>query len=295
MTTPEELLCSRKWRMARSLWMLFGWFPFAFAAWIGYLIIGVKSRSWKWIALSIAFFVFGVTAFSVMVWVGNSADVDKGESFPEPYTTYSSIVMWTTLLVWIGNAAVLQWFINRRWLVWRAHNSKMISAPWYATATATGGPAPQADPQRVASVLDTTLASGSGTSVRGATSAPAVYPAPSVQGAPPAQPAPPMASPNWGASPVSPPASAALNINTATQEQLATLPGMDAATAAHVVGVRQQTGRFADASELVTRAGVKPHVFAGLAGQIAAGPAPATPPASSNSSPSSPNGRRLEF
>lgn len=65
MTTAEELLCSRRWRLARGAWMLFGWFPFAFTAWIGYMIIGVKSRNWKWIALSVAFFVFGLSLIHI--------------------------------------------------------------------------------------------------------------------------------------------------------------------------------------------------------------------------------------
>lgn len=311
MTTPEELLCSRKWRMARSLWMLFGWFPFAFAAWIGYLIIGVKSRNWKWITLAIAFFVFGVTAFWVMVWVGNSADVDKGQSFPEPYATYSSIVMWTTLLVWIGNAAVLQWFINRRWLIWRAHNGKKVSAPWYATATATGQRTPQPDAQRVASVFDATLANGSGTTALSGTQpaapaypsppayppppAPGAYPAPVGYPAPAGHAAPPTPPPAARATPVvastAAAAPVALDINSATQAELMTLPGFDAGTAAQVVSARQQGGVFSDVSELVTRAGVKPHVVAGLSGKVAVVPAPAASPRA----PGSPNGRRLEF
>lgn len=287
MTTAEELLCSRKWRLSRSLWMLFGWFPLAFAAWIGYMIIGVKSRNWKWIAISIALFVFGTAVFSVMMWVGGETNVEKGESFPEPYATYSSIAMWSSLIVWIGNAAGLQWWINRRWLVWRAHNDKKVSAPWYATATASGQPVTQPDQQRVSSVLEATLANNaSAASVPGA-----------IQPAPPAPPAPPAAMTNTFVAPSVAMVPAALDINTATQRELAALPGFDESIAAQVIAARSRTGVFSDASELVTRAGVKPHVLAGLLGRItvSGSPGPTQPSADLGSVPASQNGRRLEF
>lgn len=309
MTTAEELLCSRRWRLTRSLWMLFGWFPFAFTAWIGYMIIGVKSKNWKWIAISIAFFVFGTAVFSVMMWVAGETNVQKGEPFPQPYATYSSIAMWSSLIVWLGNAAGLQWWINRKWLVWRANNDKKVSAPWYATATASGQPASHHDPQRVAMLFDTTLANGSGSSVPGP-----IQPPPPAPRAPVAQPAPVHQPPAWPqpapatpAGAVSAPAafvapSAAtvppvLDINTATQNELASLPGFDASIAAQIVAVRNQTGGFGDTSELVTRAGVRPHLLTGLSGRIvvssASGPFP--PHASAESTPAPQHGRRLEF
>lgn len=303
MTTAEELLCSRKWRLTRSLWMLFGWFPFALTAWIGYLIIGVKARNWKWIGISIALFVFACAFFAVIRWVGAEAGVQKGESMPEPYATPSNIAMWSSIIVWLGNAAGLQWWINRKWLVWRAHNDKKVSAPWYATATASGQPASQQDPQRVAALFDTTLANGSGSSLPGPTQPPPPAPrAPVPQSPAWPQPAPPTPA---GATPVPaafvapsvamvPPA---LDINTASQNELAALPGFDAAIAAQVVAVRNQAGGFDDTSELVTRAGVQPHVVAGLLGRIIVStmPGPYQSPPSAGSGPASPHGRRLEF
>ena len=293
MTTAEELLCSRKWRLARGAWMLFGWFPFAFTAWIGYMIIGVKSRNWKWIALSVAFFVFGTAVISVMSWVGGETNVQKGEALPEPYATYSSIAMWSSLIVWLGNAAGLQWWINRKWLIWRAHNDKKVSTPWYATATASGQPPAHADPQRVSTVLAATLANGSGTSAPGTPPARQAPPAPL---APPVPLTPPVMTPSSPVPPVTT-TPASLDINTATQDELAMLPGFDAAIAAQVVAVRSQSGGFGDASELVSRAGVKPHVLAGVLGRItlSARSGHAQSSAASNDTQTSRNGRRLEF
>ncbi|MGM7666083.1 ComEA family DNA-binding protein [Microbacterium sp. A93] len=285
MTTAEELLCSRKWRLSHGLWMLFGWFPFAFAAWIGYMVIGVKARNWKWIAISIAFFAFGSVVFAVMMWVGGETNTQKGESLPEPYDTYSSIAMWSSIIVWIGNAAGVQWWINRKWLVWRAHNDKSISTPWYATATASGPVNPQPNPQRVASLLETTLLNGSESRLPG-TGEPAPIAASSY-------PSPPSV---FNAPSVTP-ASATLDINTATLGDLAALPGFDLATAAQVVAARDQAGGFRDTSDLVTRAGVKPHVLAGVLGRITVGAMTGftAPTSAPRVVPGPDNGRRLEF
>jgi hypothetical protein len=104
--------------------------PFGWAAWIGYLIIGAKSRNWKWIAIAGGFFVFVVITLSVM---GNLPSIEKGDSYPEPYNIISNWVISINLIVWIGNAIGLQWWINRKWLVWRARNDKTVSTPWHAT------------------------------------------------------------------------------------------------------------------------------------------------------------------
>jgi DNA uptake protein ComE-like DNA-binding protein len=91
---------------------------------------------------------------------------------------------------------------------------------------------------------------------------------------------------------------AMLDINTASQEQLAAIPGIDAETAAHVVAARDQLGGFGDTTELVTRAGVKPHIFAQLQGRISmstASGAPAMNPTAAQPVRGPENGRRLQF
>lgn len=268
MSTPEELLCSRKWRLRQGAWMLFGWVPFALTAWAGYLIIGIRARNWKWIVTAVVFFTYGIAFFSVMSWVGGSG-VQKGEPIPEPYNVVSNITMWTSLLVWIGNAAVVQWFVNRKWLVWRAHHDKKLSTPWYATATAGTVPAPPIPPQQQISeafgaALNTT---------------------------PPTPPAAPLAAQaTTGASEATaatPPR--ILDVNSATTDELASLPGFDVAAAAAVVAARDQVGGFRELTDLVTRAGVKPHVLANIQDQLAI----TTPPQNTAAAPT--HGRRLEF
>lgn len=253
MSTPEELLCSRKWRMAHGLWMLFGWFPLALTAWIGYLIIGVRARNWRWILLSVGFFAFGTVMLGIY---STFPEVAKNESYPAPYDTYSRILSGITLVVWLGNAVGLQWWINRRWLVWRARNDRRVSMPWYATATQ--GPAPAAAASAgLGPAVDAAFASTD------------------------------RSVPAGGAEP--------LDLNAATADQLAALPGFDVETAARVVAAREAVGGFVRTADLVARAGVKPHVFAAIQDRVvardrvAASP-PAPPPVEVPAS-----GRRLEF
>ncbi len=92
------------------------------------------------------------------------------------------------------------------------------------------------------------------------------------------------------------PAPLALDINTAAQDELAALPGFDTATAAQVVAVRSRIGGFRDTAELVTRAGVRPHVLAGVQGRIVVETADAVAPsAMPRAVPARDSGRRLEF
>ena len=280
MSTAEELLCSRKWRLARGLWMLLGWVPFGWAAWVGYLIIGVKARNWKWLAIAAGFLAYTVTTFSIM---GSMPRIEKGESYPEPYNVISALVMWPNLIIWIGNAAGLQWWINRKWLVWRAHNNTRISTPWYATATASRPVEAPVEQGQVTAVIDNALANAPGT-IRATLTTPA--------------PRPPTASGTSYAPPLVSKSPIVLDINLANSEQLASLPGLDAHTAAQVVAARDGAGGFRDTTDLVTRAGVKPHIFAALEGHIfvsAATSVPVAHPAVAPPVPGSEHGRRLEF
>ncbi|GAA0460112.1 hypothetical protein Ade02nite_14300 [Paractinoplanes deccanensis] len=77
--------------------------------------------------------------------------------------------------------------------------------------------------------------------------------------APPAVPLPPQVQP------LVPPQqqfyAAPLDVNTATEQQLATLPGFGPDRAAHVVAVRRTRGGFADVNDFAAAAGLAPHEF----------------------------------
>ncbi|WP_191905749.1 helix-hairpin-helix domain-containing protein [Microbacterium caowuchunii] len=279
MRTPEELLCSRKWRLAHSWWLLFGFFPFAILAWVGYLIIGIKARNWKWLLISGTLLAWIVLWF---VWAGSWSAVEKYAPHPDPVS--NAWWGWLGVAVWLGNAFALQWFVNRQWLVWRAHYRKKV---WYRDATATQiAPAPAAGSTTAPSIIDNALASGAPV-----TSAPRPQPAarpelnhPSATRPAPSLPPQPSGSPTSGASTV-------FDLNTASRKELASLPGVNDAWADHIVATRERIGGFKDTSELVTAASMQPHFFALVREhlEIRAGrPSAPTPEAPSS-------GRRLEF
>lgn len=285
MSTAEELLCSRKWRLTHSLWMILGWVPMALTAWVGYLIIGIRAKNWKWILISVALFAWLVGWFA---WSSTFPTIAKGTPVPEQYAASFGWWGFSSVIVWLGNAIGLQWWINRKWLVGRAHRDE--AAPWYATATAGTRGVSATEGARGATTIDQAL----GTlppSIPAAYSSPQSAPA---QLTPVAPSSPPVYSPVLVAQPA---AVVRLDLNDATRDQLATLLGFDPATVDQVVAARQRLGGFKDPSELVSFGGVKPHVFAAIQARItvegqASQAAPATP--KTNPKPE-PGGRRLDF
>lgn len=289
MSTPEELLCSRRWRVVQSLWMVLGWVPLALTAWLGYLIIGLRARNWKWLLISA-----GLLAWLVawIAWAGTFPATAKGDPVPPEYA--SSMGWWTALsfIVWLGNAIGLQWRINRKWLVAHAHRAK--TGPWYATATA-GTISNSGDAAGVARTFDLALGSP-GTSPD---TGPSYHPATPSPTASEAQSSPmPYVAPRLAVPAGLPP----LDVNHAGREQLAALPGLDFETADRIIAARQRLGGFRDATELVTFGGLKPHLFAAVQGRLtvlspgpegsARRPEAAPTPAGPDSTRS---GRRLDF
>ncbi len=59
-----------------------------------------------------------------------------------------------------------------------------------------------------------------------------------------------------------------VNINTATQAELETLPGVGAVTAQRILAWRTQHGRFASVTQLQQVSGIGPSKYAALAGRV---------------------------
>jgi competence protein ComEA len=83
--------------------------------------------------------------------------------------------------------------------------------------------------------------------------------------------APPQATP-IGSSPPQTTASGRINVNTATVEQLDTLPGIGPALAGRIVSYRQQHGSFASIEELSNVSGISPKMVEALRDKITVGP-----------------------
>ncbi len=59
-----------------------------------------------------------------------------------------------------------------------------------------------------------------------------------------------------------------VNINTATQVELETLPGVGAVTAQRILAWRTQHGRFTSVTQLQQVSGIGPAKYAALAGRV---------------------------
>lgn len=261
MRTPEELLCRRGWRIKHSAWMLWGILSFGLLWGVGFAIIGLRSKNRFWIGLAAVWLVYMVAYFALAPAAEMS---EKGD----PLTPLGAAIAWVLFLSWIGGG-VLAWFVNRKWLVWRAHNGPR--RPWYAEPISSSDiPSPTSAPS--AEAVDVALR----------TSGPVSFPRGST--------ALDSANASGGAAGVaSDPPIGPVDLNSASREQLAALPGIGFEQAEHIIATRQRVGGFGSPAELVTTANVQPHVFAGIQDRLVVAQAPLSKPGAPN------DGRRLEF
>jgi competence protein ComEA len=70
------------------------------------------------------------------------------------------------------------------------------------------------------------------------------------------------------------PAASMVNLNTATSQQLETLPGVGAATAQRIIEYRQKSGGFKKAEELMNVRGIGEKSFLKLKSLVVVSPAP---------------------
>ncbi|WP_204294413.1 ComEA family DNA-binding protein [Actinoplanes campanulatus] len=160
---------------------------------------------------------------------------------PEALASYLAFIL--ALIVWLASI-VHALVINNQWLRWRAGYQ-----PWYAQQPAApwaGAPAPAPLPPEVQGL---------------------VPPPQQYYGAqPPADAAPPPTPPD-----------VPLDVNSATVEQLAALPGVGPERAAHAVSARDSRGGFVSLTEFAAAASLAPHEFVAVRGRLTCAPPPVTP------------------
>ena len=269
MSTAEELLCNRVWRLRNGAWMLWGLVSFGLLWGVGFAIIGVRARNRTWLILSGIWVAFLIAYIAV---VGVTDTPGKGE----PSTPISSALGGALMVSFITGGA-LAWFVNRKWLIWLARNGRR--RPWYSAAVSTIGPI-STESESPEAAVDRALRMPE----------PAHIPAmpPVVAPAEPlvTSPAPAAA---YAPGTVTTPAPAQIDLNEATRDQLASLPGIDQAWAEHIINMRARVGGFRASADLVTVANVQPHVFAGIRDRIFVNLT-----RTQKSAPAA-DGRRLEF
>jgi DNA uptake protein ComE-like DNA-binding protein len=254
MTTPEERLCSRSWRVRNSAWLLWPALSLGILTSVGVLRIGLKTKQRSWL-------IFGALygAWTVCFFVSSNF-VEPGTKANPSNSVGSNILYSAMLALWL--LGMVHCFdLNRSWLRWRAANPKGQTA-WYASGAAvpaqsvTPSRQPAQDAAETLSALYRGEASGS--------------------------PTPVTSSADFNTVPV--------DLNTAALAELAAV-GIDNVWAERIVAARARLGEFSATDQLMTEAGVPPHVYAAMRGRVRVAPSPSAP----RNAPVSGGGRRLDF
>ena len=261
MTTPEQLLVDPKWRRHHSiytLWALF--FGFGF---VSFLYTGIRAKKSKW---TIWGAIYGVVVIGAISIGGSLSPED-----PDAATPLGANIAYTMLMIaWVVSA--IHVFRERKeWLRWKAEHSGQPR--WFEPSTPTT-PAPEAD----LSGLD--IADPSREYLAPPPPDPPLRPARAPGSAPP----PPVDPPSKRATDLPPPPTAPpsrsqplaaasshqqgeperVDLNTASIDALAALPGVGIATARRIAEKRKQQGGFESVDEAAIAVGVQPHVRARL-------------------------------
>jgi Helix-hairpin-helix motif len=235
---PAQKLRSVWWRISHSAWMLPSILCIGILTGASFLYIGVRARRKAWWIPGIVYLVVGLGCFVAF-------GVAEDDSFQADLTIGGLIA------IWLGGIthAIL---INREWLRWYAY----YGSPWYRQTPIAGYPfappggyaAPPGYPPQASALQH---------------GAPQYYSHGPVAQPAPAQPAPAPAP----SAPVGP-----LDVNLATPEQFASLPGFDAARAQWTIAERNMRRAFGSVEEFAAAAQLAPHEFAQLRGMVVCPP-----------------------
>ncbi|PPJ00180.1 hypothetical protein C5E51_35380 [Nocardia nova] len=282
MTSPEERLCSRTWRLRNSAWVLWGILSIGLLTFVGFLIIGTRARSKTWLISAAGWGVYGI---GMMIAMSN---IDTGTKQHPVHSTANSILSVVMFIGWIG-AIVHTLYINRPYLKWKAHQT---TTPWYGAPTKPRpAPYPGTASAGLPPEVDATLR---GYPHNAPSAAPTWSPAPAN---PAWQPQPPTGQQPWSPATNTQPGAPApaypqqttgpIDINSAGLHDLQQL-GLDPAAAQAVLTTRARLGRYTAPDQIMTEAAIPPHVYLSIKDRLTTS---ASPRQSSSTTP----GRKLEF
>ncbi|CCH88987.1 conserved membrane protein of unknown function [Modestobacter italicus] len=254
MTTPEERLCSRSWRVRNSAWLLWPALSAGTLTSIGLLMKGAKTRQRRWFIFAA---VYG--AWTICFFVASSF-VETGTK-ENPSDSVGSNVLYSAMLILWLVGMVHCFYLNRSWLRWRAANPKGLTA-WYSSgagvANQSAGPTRglAQDPAEKLSAL-----------YRGEALAPTRA----------------TTSGQHQTEPV--------DLNTASPSDLVALD-LDQLWADRIIAARARLGGFSGTDQVMTEAGVPPHVYATVRGRLQVSSVSTAP---TQTTPPNGGGRRLDF
>lgn len=252
--TPANPGASLDWRIRHSWWLLLPILGCSCLGGAGFLYVGLRAKRPAWWIAGIVYLLVGWIAF-ILIGV-----------FPKE-SVASDLTTGLVLAVSLG-CIVHACLINSSWLRWRASYT-----PWYhqqPTApppTWSAGTFPPAPP---------TAPSYQPTSTSPAVSGMAVPTDAYYGNGPAAAPASPAYQPGQPTRPTGQP-SDPLELNTATQDQLAALPGFHPERARRVVADREARRGFGSVEEFAAVAQLAPHEFAHLRSLVICVPRPPGP------------------
>ncbi|MEC5180527.1 ComEA family DNA-binding protein [Arthrobacter sp. CG_A4] len=234
--TPEEKLCSRTWRLRNSAGVLWSILSFGLLTSVGFLIRGIKAKNKLWIQLGIGFGVIGLALIA-------TSSVNTGTKEAPVHTLASDIWGWISGISFIGGV-VLTFVMNRKWLIWKAHSN---DSKWYAQtvsapASVKNSPVDGFDPNAATAALSAAAATS-----QTSTTAQSF----GLEGS------------SGGPRP--------LDVNSASVQDLTQLRGVGHDIAQRIVQARQNSGPFSSFEQLVSKAGVQPHLLIPLRGQLVFG------------------------
>ncbi|AEV83751.1 Endonuclease/exonuclease/phosphatase family domain-containing protein 1 [Actinoplanes sp. SE50] len=225
------------WRIGHSMWLFFPILGFGCLSGGGFLYVGLRAHRPAWWIPGIVYSVLSIAGFTI----GGSAPTDSLRQ------NLSYAVLFGAWLVSIFHAAL----INGAWLRWLAGYQAwqaQMRAVWVGQQPTSFAPLPPylqgvvAPPQQFYNT------------------------APGYQPAPVPQPA--VHQPSTPAQ---------VDVNTATEQQLATLPGLTPGRIAQVLQSRQQRRGFLTVDDFAAAAGLAPHEFVAIRDRLTCSAAPPPP------------------
>ncbi|WP_277959975.1 hypothetical protein [Frigoribacterium faeni] len=260
MTTPEEKLCSRRWRMLHSSYLLWGVLSFGLFTFIGFWVIAGKSHRRAWIISASLWTVFNVVT---LILLGSG----EGGTKENPDTSTIAAVSGTLLFVgWVGGIlhSVL---VRKGWLRWKAYQQP---GAWYVQPGMVSAVPAAADRRLDPAQAEGLLRGGYVPPAQTAVTAPAPTgawnpPVPTVT-----QQARPAAAPQIEHGRVALPTE--IDINSADVAAFMGT-GLDRPWAEWLVATRGRLGRYASVDQLLTDGQMPPHLFASVRGRLIVGQA----------------------